>query len=226
MDQSCYKCGHTVEFGKAFCPQCGAPQIRVVMPEAVPAVVGNLSATGMDVLTLDPPDVRSALSAASFSTGIAWRRAFWACAGAAFVILVVTSLRIVPPLLAQAGGGFMAVLLYYRRNPDAIVSVRAGAKIGALTGLLSSGVSAFFFTIFVALMRTGGDVQREMMESLQQFSSRISDPQVQAAFDLLKTPEGINKLGLGIIGFCLISIAVGSLAGALTAAFLGRRKHP
>jgi hypothetical protein len=75
-------------------------------------------------------------------------------------------------------------------------------------------------------MRTGGDVQREMMESLQQFSSRISDPQVQAAFDLLKTPEGINKLGLGMIGFCLISIAVGSLAGALTAAFLGRRKHP
>src|ERR1700722_13430012 len=105
MDQSCYKCGHTVENGKAFCSQCGAPQIRVVMPEAVSAAVGNVSATGLDVLTLDPPDVRSALSAANFSAEIAWRRAFLACAGAAFVILVVTSLRMVPPLLALLGGG-------------------------------------------------------------------------------------------------------------------------
>ena len=33
MDHPCYKCGHSIEDGKPFCSQCGAPQIRVAMPE-------------------------------------------------------------------------------------------------------------------------------------------------------------------------------------------------
>src|SRR5271163_4437797 len=36
MDHPCHKCGHSIEDGKAFCTECGAPQIRVTIPEAAP----------------------------------------------------------------------------------------------------------------------------------------------------------------------------------------------
>jgi len=34
------------------------------------------------------------------------------------------------------------------------------------------------------------------------------------------------KLVVGMVGFLLISLAAGSVAGALTGAFLGRRQRP
>jgi hypothetical protein len=49
---------------------------------------------------------------------------------------------------------------------------------------------------------------------------------VQAAFDQLKTPEGIAlMLVFGMVFLFLLSIAAGSLAGALTGSFLGRRNR-
>jgi hypothetical protein len=66
-----------------------------------------------------------------------------------------------------------------------------------------------------------------MLEALQQAASRTTDPQVQAAFDRLRTPEGLAAmLILGMVALFLVSIAGGSVAGALTGAFLGRRKRP
>jgi hypothetical protein len=66
-----------------------------------------------------------------------------------------------------------------------------------------------------------------MLEALQQAASRTTDPQVQAAFDRLRTPEGLAAmLILGMVVLFLVSIAGGGVAGALTGAFLGRRKRP
>jgi hypothetical protein len=65
-----------------------------------------------------------------------------------------------------------------------------------------------------------------MLDALQQAASRSNDPQVQAAFDQLKTPEGIAlMLVFGMVFLFLLSIAAGSLAGALTGSFLGRRNR-
>lgn len=226
MDHPCHKCGHSIEDGKAFCSQCGAPQIRVAVAEpAEPANAGNVSASDLSPLSLDPRTISGALRAPAISTGIEWRRAFWFCAVAALFSVVAMSFRVIGPLLAVLGAGVLAVTLYYRRNPAPIASARSGAKIGAVTGLLSSGVSGLFFAIFVALLRAGGEAQKQMTEALQQFASRSSDPQIQATFDLLKTPEGLTKLVWGMVGLFLISVAAGSVAGALTGAFLGRRKR-
>jgi hypothetical protein len=66
-----------------------------------------------------------------------------------------------------------------------------------------------------------------MLEALQQAAARSSDPQVQAAFDRLKTPEGLAvMLVLGLIVLFVISIVASSLAGALTGAVFGRRNRP
>jgi hypothetical protein len=86
--------------------------------------------------------------------------------------------------------------------------------------------SPFFFAIFLAVLQAGGQVRQQMIEALQQVASRSNDPQVQATLDLLVKPENVQKLILGMVGFVLISIAAGSIAGALTGAFLGRRNRP
>jgi hypothetical protein len=226
MDHPCYKCGQSVEDGKAFCAQCGAPQIRVAMPEpAVSSPAGTLPAVDLPAFPMAPSTLSGTLRGSVLSNGVDWRRAFSFCALAALISVIVTSIRLIGPLVAVIGAASLAVLLYYRRNPIPAASARSGAKIGALTGLLSSGVYGVFFAIFVAVLRAGGEFQKQLMEALQQFVTKANDPQVQATFDLLKTPEGLVKMIWGMVGLFLICIAAGGLAGALTGLFLGRRNR-
>jgi hypothetical protein len=223
MDHPCHKCGHSIEDGKPFCLQCGAPQIRVVMPEPAPTV-GNVSSNNPPVFSLDPPAVSGPLSVPALSSGIEWPRALGACAIAALISAVVMSLGLMVPLLAGLGAGFLAVTLYHRRNPAWGVNARSGGLLGAVCGLLFFGIAAVVESLAVALFHTGGQVRQKVFEAVQQAASRSSDPQVQAAFDRLKTPEGFAAmLILGMVCLLLVSIAASSLAGALTGAFLGRK---
>jgi len=228
MDHPCHKCGHSIEDGKPFCSQCGAPQIRVALvePPTLPVAEAILAADS-PVFSLDPATVPVPLSARVLSTGIEWSRALRACAIAALISIVVMSLRLTVPPLATLGAGCLAVILYYRRNPTWRVNARSGAQIGAATGLLSSAVFAVFLAILLAMLQAGGQVRQQMIDALQQVASRSHDPQVQATLDLLKTSEGLaEKLILSMVGFLLISVAAGSIAGALTGAFLGRKNRP
>ncbi len=228
MDHPCHKCGHSIEDGKAFCPQCGAPQIRVAVAEPPsPAVAGNVSSDGLTAFSLDPPSAPIALSAPALATRVQWSRALRVCAVAALVSLVIISLRLMVPLLAVLGAGCLAVILYRYRNPAWQAGVRSGAQLGAVTALLSSGVIGIFSAIAFAVLRAGGEGRQQVLDALQQVATRSSDPQVQAALDLLKNPDGLGtKLVLALIGFLLISVAAGSLAGALTGTFIGRRRRP
>jgi hypothetical protein len=232
MDHPCYKCGNNIEDGKPFCLQCGAPQIRVAMPEPAIAPVGgnvssNVSLNDPTVFSLEPPGVSAPLRIPALSAGIEWRRAFRTCAIAALISLAVMFLRLMVPPLATLGAGCLAVILYQRRNPTGGIDARSGAQLGAVTGILSSAVFAIFFVIFLAVLQSGGQARQEMIEALQQVASRSHDPQVQAVLDLLSKPEGLAaKLSLGMVGLFLISVAAGSIGGALTGAFFGRRNRP
>jgi hypothetical protein len=227
MDHPCYKCGLSLEDGKPFCTQCGAPQIRVAMPEPAPVAAAGVSSVGLPIFSTDSQTVPGALSASGFFPGIVWSMAIRSCLIAALIAALVMALGLMVPLLAGLGAGFLAVNLYHRQNPGWIVNTRSGAKLGAVCGVLFFGISALFETLAVTLFHTGGQIRQKMLEALQQAASRSSDPQVQAAFVTLKTPEGIAlMLVLGIAVLFVVSIAAGSIAGALTGAFLGRRKRP
>ena len=231
MDHPCYKCGHSIEDGKPFCLQCGAPQIRVALPEptAAPVAGSDLSLVSSNdpaVFSLDPPAVPRPLSAA-LSSRVEWPRALRACAIAALISALVMAVGLMVPLLAGLGAGFLAVILYHRRNPAWSVNARSGAQLGAVCGLLFFGISAIFEALTVALFHTGEQVHQKIVEVLQQAASRSTDPQVQAAFDRMKTPEGLAAMLIFfIVLLFLVSIAAGSVAGALTGAFLSRRKRP
>jgi predicted nucleic acid-binding Zn-ribbon protein len=229
MDHLCHKCGHSIEDGKPFCSQCGAPQIRVSMPEPAERAVessvpAHVLAANPTVFSLDPPLVSGSLGVSSLSTGIEWSRAIPPCAVAALIGALVMALGLMVPLLAVLGAGFLAVTLYHRRNPAWSANARSGAQLGAVCGLLFFGMAAIFESLSVALFHTGGQVRQKMIEALQQAATRSADPQVQAALENLKTPQGLAvMLILGLVVLFLVSIAVGSIAGALTGAFLGRR---
>ena len=229
MDHLCYKCGHGIEDGRPFCLECGAPQIRVAMPDTA-AVAGSVPSEApgaTPVFTLDPPRVPVPLSAAALSGGIDWPRALRVCAVAALMSIVVMTLRLMVPLLATLGAGCLAVVFYRRRNPSWRGGARSGAQLGAVTALFSSGVLAIFSLIVYALLQAGGQTRQQLLEAVRQVASRSNDPQMQAALDLLRQPEGLAaKLIIGMAGLFLVSIAAGSLAGALTGAFLGRRNRP
>jgi hypothetical protein len=227
MDHPCYKCGHGVEDGRPFCPQCGAPQIRVAMPEVAPVAAGGLSSPDLPILSADSPIVPGGLSASAFSRGIVWSTAIRASAIAALIAALVMTLGLMVPLLAVLGAGFLAVNLYHRQSPGWSVNARSGAKLGAMCGVLFFGISTIFETLAMALFHTGGQIRQKMLEALQQAAARSSDPQVLAAFETLKTPAGMALMlvfGFGVL--FVVSIAAASIAGALTGAFLGRRNRP
>ena len=228
MDHPCHKCGNTVEDGKAFCSQCGAPQIRVAMPEpASPAIAGDVTANDATVFSLVPPGLPGSPSVPMLPAGIEWPRALRTCAVAALLCVAVMSLRLMVPLLAVSGAGCLAVILYRYRSPIWKATARSGAQLGAVTGLFSSGVIAIFSLIMFAVLQSGGQLREQVLEGLQQVASRSNDPQMQAYLDVLKKPEDLAaKLTLYTIGTLVISVAAGSIAGALTGAFLSRKNRP
>jgi hypothetical protein len=244
MEHPCYKCGHSIEDGRPFCLQCGAPQIRVAMPEAAALPAAENASLSVPVNTVpvnnvpvnkvrvnsvpanDAPILPPPLDAPTVSSGIEWPRALRACAIAAAISILVMTLRLMVPPLAMLAAGCLAVIFYQRRNPLRRVDARSGAQLGAATGLLSAVVVSVFFAIFLLVLQSGGQARQEMMEALQQIVSRSHDSQAQAFLDLLNQPEGLaEKLIIGMAGVFLVSIAAGSLAGALTGAFFSRRKR-
>ncbi|MGB8988545.1 MAG: zinc ribbon domain-containing protein [Candidatus Sulfotelmatobacter sp.] len=227
MDHSCYKCGHSVEDGKPFCGQCGAPQIRVPMPEAAVVATGGNSSRDLPVFASDSPFVPGAASVSRFSTEIVWPRAFRACAVAALIAILITALRLAVPLLAILSTGCLAVIFYRMRNPTWRVSARGGAQLGAIAGVLFSAISAIVAFLVVIVLQAGGEARQQMLEAFQQAASASKDPQMQSALEFFKAPEGLAvKVVAGVALVAVLSIGIGSLAGAMTGALLGRRNKP
>lgn len=222
MDHPCHKCGHSTEDGKAFCAQCGAPQIRVAIAEPSVFVRGENSSlnSGME------KQIPSPLKAPKPYGGIAWSTAIRACGMASIVSIAVVSLRLIPLLLGLFGAGILAVTVYHRRKPILRITARRGAQIGAATGLISAGISAVFSLSVVVVLQSGGQIRQDLLDRLQQFASRSNDPQVQATLDLLKTPAASTKLILATVGFFFLSIAISGIAGAVAGFLLGRKKSP
>ncbi|MGO8793343.1 MAG: zinc ribbon domain-containing protein [Candidatus Sulfotelmatobacter sp.] len=222
MDHPCHKCGHDVEDGKAFCSQCGAPQIRVILPEdAAPrpsplpgsvAAAENSLKLDYPVLPADPsPMVKlHALQPCALAAGAA-------------VLLVFLGLN---PFVTVLGAGFLAVT-FSRRGGQITISAGAGAKLGALTGLLLFAVSTILEFLAVVVLHKGAEIRGEMMDKIQQAASRYPGPEVQPFLDFVKSPNGFTTMLIASLIFGLLAfIALGSIGGAIGATLLGRKNRP
>ena len=222
MDHPCYKCGHTIEDGKAFCSQCGAPQIRVAIADA-PAE--SMAAPDAFSLTL-AHDVDSGFPGTPRSLPTRWSQALRPCALAAAVAVGLMFLGL-NPFIAALGAGFLAAAFCQRRSPGLIIRPATAARLGAFSGLLLFAMSTILEALVVAVLHKGPEIHSEMMDKVQQAAARYPGPQVEPFLDFVKSPSGfefmiIASLFLGLIAFLIL----GAAGGAISAAFVGRRNRP
>ena len=221
MEQSCYKCGQTVEEGIPFCPHCSAPQIRVVIAEPAPPPLAFATAPSSQ----DSAVLPASQTVPVLALPMQWSQAFKPCALAALVASLLMYLGL-HPFVAMFSVGFLAVVFYRQRRPEIMLKAATGARLGALSGVLWFAMTSILEALIVIFLHKGPEFHHALMEKLQQLSSQTSDPQLLAMFARFKTPSGFEFLMLMSLAFAfLASIVLGGLGGALGSAILGRRQR-
>ncbi len=211
MEHPCDQCSSPVEDGTAFCPHCGAAQIRVASDEA--------GRTG------GPTELLTASGAAA-STLIQWSQALPA---AALAGLVAAGLMLIPSeafglSLCMISAGFLAVLFYRRRSPGAALSPGMGARLGMVGGVLGFAMSAVFTAVEILVFHSGSQLRTALLERIEQSALRTPDPQAQQFVTYLKSPPGLALvLALGLVGMFLVFLIFSALGGALAAALQPRK---
>jgi hypothetical protein len=223
MDHPCYKCGHSIEDGKAFCSQCGAPQIRVAIAEipAQPVAAGD----GFSPALVH--EVDSGFPAVPIpSLPAPWSHAVRPCALAAAVAVGLMFLGL-NPFVAALGAGFLAATFSQRRSPGSVIRPATAARLGAFSGLLLFGMSTIAETLVVAVLHKGPEIRSEMMEKVQQAAARYPGPQGEPFLEFVKSPGGFAFMMVASLVFGLVAFLIlGGVGGAISAALVGRRNRP
>jgi hypothetical protein len=220
MEHPCHSCRQAVEDGVPFCQRCGAPQIRVATVEPLLASE-SAGAEGQSPRDLDAFEPTQQVS--NVASPIEWSNALPACALAAAIAAVLMALGLMVPFLAVAGAGFLAVGFYRRRHPGALIKPGAGARLGAVSGLLCFGMSAVLEALSLAIFHKGAVLREKMLEAIQQTASHTTDPQAVAMLDYLKSPGGMAVMMVFVLIFAFVAfVALSSLGGALGGIVLGR----
>jgi hypothetical protein len=219
MEHPCHSCHQAVEDGVPFCQHCGAPQIRVATVEPLLAS----ESAGPEGQSPDLDAFPTTPHVSQVASPIEWSNALPACALAAAIAAVLMALGLMVPFLAVVGAGFLAVGFYRRRNPGVLIKAGAGARLGAVSGLLCFGMSAVLEALALAIFHKGAVLRDKMLEAIQQAASRTTDPQAVAMLDYLKSPAGMAVMTVFVLIFaCIAFVVVASLGGALGGILLGR----
>lgn len=211
MEQPCYKCGAKVEEGTPFCPQCNAPQIRVISvePGSDDPVIDSRA------IGLELPPV-PAVRALRFPE--AWRAAGLGILAGAIPVIVLFGL---PPGLGMIVAGFLSVLFYRRRTSAHHFPVRVGARLGVLCGILASGALALSAAIAATVFHQAERMRTGVLDLMEQSMARMSSPPPPEVIEFFKSPMGLVMIGLI---FVAATLGFAALGGILGAAVLGRKE--
>ena len=200
-------CGAQLAPDSLFCHKCGKAQRDIpieVEPEVAPEPVVA------PVVEVPPP----AVLPLNFHNPLAVRVA-------ASMALIVTLLSWIPAvnLLLWLLSGFFAVYVY-RRRTGAPLNVRAGVRLGWITGVLTFAITTVMFTMTMVPVATSGGVAALFR---QQFKN-ASDPNVQEMLRMLETGPGLATVLLATLFmlFCFITL-LAMAGGALGAKMVGGR---
>lgn len=133
------------------------------------------------------------------------------------------ALRLVFPV-ALLAAGLLAVGLYRRRIPGIPLKAGAGAQLGAVSGLICFAILGTFVSVALLTTDIGAKVREQVFEAIRQASARSTDPQVQAAMENFKTPQGfVVLIAFGVVFMFLLFVVLASIGGAVGAVVLSRR---
>jgi hypothetical protein len=206
-----------IEEGAAFCQECGAPQIRVLVSEleSVPPPrppENEQPFTGPGMLS------HGQAPAVAATTSVNWGQALRA-AGLAGALLGIS--WVIPPamyLFWMLGCGAFGVALYHRRNPQTELTRGVGARIGAVAGVIAFGIFAVMMSLQLLLTRGSGSMRTMLLEAIEKSGAANPDPRSQELLQKLTTPEGLAimvtfamlLLFFALLGFSAIGGALGS----------------
>jgi hypothetical protein len=195
-------CGATLVGNARFCHLCGRPVFESLDSEIVEAAQLPPHA---------PPVAAPAPSAPipiSFGNPIALRAAFLTSL-AIMLLETIPGVNLLFPLW-WLGGGWCSVLLY-RRLTGFALSVRAGARLGSITGILAFLSMAILLAIAVTV--EGKAIFQPMPSQDPRISQMLGNPAVLAAT-------------FALVLLIIFAMVVGTCAagGALGARFAGRSR--
>lgn len=214
MQSDCHRCGQLIEGQPAFCPSCGAPQIRVSRAEQ-PLEVSEKQPE--DLPSILPEQSFSASGGLALSTGIAWRNFIHAAVPLAAVTGILTVPLAPLGLFVLLPANVIWAIARYRRNRPLAIRAGQGARMGAMMGVLSFG---FFLACSLATITLWWTQYREMMiVRINEIAAQNPDPQAQQMTQWLATPHGLivfTAMGLGTLLLVFLVIGMGSGALAIS----------
>jgi zinc-ribbon domain len=222
VDHTCHRCRATIEEGVPFCPQCGAPQIRVAGTN-VPAE-GSTFPPGTPG-GIQPPAQPVPLTA---DTGINWSNGVPAAALAGLLMAIVCVIPVlgVGCCLWILGGGALAVMFYQRRQKPLVVSRGMGMRLGLLSGIFGFFIYAVLEAFRIVVFHLGGVISTAMRQGMERAASQNPDPHAQQVLQWLMSPPGMAAMATVFTAAYFIGFLVfASFGGALGASIWGQRQQ-
>jgi hypothetical protein len=220
MQSDCHRCGHPVEGQLAFCPACGAPQIRVSRASEPSQLETNASEAGLP----SPSFPDSPLPTEhSLTVGIDWKYFLRTAIPLAALTDVLTMTLHPLTLFVFLPANLVWAISRYRRHRPVVLGSGQGAKMGAIMGLLTFAFFLAFFLITFSFQHT--QYREIMITQIHQISAQNPDPQSQQMLQWFATPDGlITFTAIALVTILLICLAVGSGSGAAAVA-LGKNRR-
>lgn len=204
MPDSC-TCGAQLPPDALFCHKCGKPQRDVIEPEPEIATVDFV----LPVAAPAPPPAPQI----NFHNLVAVRIAF-VVAPIAFLLSWIPAAN----LILWIAAGFLAVLLHRRRTGD-LLNVRAGVRLGWVTGVIMFAITTVIFTLTVVPVAANGGIANLFRQQLK----NPTDPNVQEALRMLESAPGMVTVMLVMLFMLFAFITLLSMAGgALGAKYVSR----
>lgn len=196
--------------GAPFCPSCGAPQIRVVTPQAVEPP--PLPPPG----EMLPPPFPTSYTPAAAAARVQWSAAIRSCLLAAALLTFLNTIIGNPlaVIIIIPAGGWFAVYLYGRGQSGRPVNAGIGARIGAVTGLFAYALYALIMAVVMVFQRNR--LLEEVRNAMRQAAAQNPNPQAQQVVEKMMTPEGIAILvTISAIFLFFIFLVLCSIGGAI-----------
>lgn len=196
MPENYCDCGSAIPEKASFCPGCGKP-LTAETREA--ERVANQLPTSRE-----GEEPKGPLQDVDFGTPGALRACYWSAAFAAFFLSY-------PPLLMLCfaiypAAGFYTVFSFKRRSHREI-SVRAGAKLGFMTGVI-----AFALGLVLLALLTVMPGSPEIGEGLNQYADILDDEgQPQAAAQVRELRDDRGMLAIMVLMFLGIGFAAATV---------------
>jgi len=238
VEYPCYRCQAVIQEGAAFCPHCGAPQIRVVAPEGETHTIQPTPDSSGEMLPppqpIAPPQswtmggLPQSLQPGAIRWDLAWKGALLCGVGAA--VLSAIPIVSVGCCLWMLVAGALSVTLYQKQVPGTLITPGMGMRVGALAGVFGFMVNAVVTTVSFVAFRSNGDFRRALQEQMDKQLSSNPDPKVkemmQRVLEWVATPQGAaTMMVLVLVTLAVVFLLFTAAGGALGASLFGRRRE-